>query len=246
MRQRRLSTFFVALLVLGLSYAAQSADTQALFTIGTATDARSGELLYRELHLCTPERLSCTVEYRDVADELIAHKTLDYSVRLHAPVVVMRDLRAGKEYTLPVQQQSDVVVDAGFDNYVRQRWDALQRDEKLSFPLQLTSLERPVRMRAQALAEDCAPEHLCVLVEVDSWLLGLVADPIALRYARSNQRLLYFSGVSNIKSVEGDSQVVEIRYDYAAAAVPASSHHSLPASHSLLTSTSLPTSPTLP
>lgn len=223
MLRYRPSTLLALLLLLASPHIAQADETQALFTVGTATDADSGEALYRELHLCTEDRLSCTVEYRDMEEVLIAHKTLDYRARLHGPAVVMRDLRTGKEHQVPVQQDADVVVDSGFDNYVRLRWSDLQNGKELSFPLKVLTLDRPVRMRAAVLEQDCDAQHLCLTVEVDSWLLGLLADPISLRYSRSDQRLLYFGGVSNIKSAEGDSQVVEIHYDYSVVATPASS-----------------------
>jgi hypothetical protein len=55
---------------------------------------------------------------------------------------------------------------------------------------------------------------LCLRVEVDSWLLGLVAPTIDLVYDRESQQLLRFSGVSNIRSADNKSQQVDIAYRY--------------------------------
>lgn len=181
--------------------------------VGEAQDRRSGELLYREYYTCTDEGLRCSVEYRDAAGERIAFKTLDYTVARHAPLVVFEDFRHDRQVQLQLAPADDLVVDAGFDNYVRSRWAELSAGQTVTFRLRIVDADKPFRMRAKQVG-DCPSEQLCLRVEVDSWLLGLVAPTIDLVYDRDSRQLLRFSGVSNIRSAEDKSQQVDIAYRY--------------------------------
>jgi hypothetical protein len=183
--------------------------------VGEAFDVRTGDLLYREVHDCSEDGTRCIVDYRDVAGQAIAFKELDYSVSRYAPGLVMRDLRGGTEHVLPGADAGELVVDAGFDNFVRSRWEELERGETVTFPFQVVGFDRPFAMKARAVdAADCDAQSLCLSVEIDSWLLGLVADPIELAYARDSRRLLRFVGVSNLRDTDGKSPKVDIRYRY--------------------------------
>lgn len=183
--------------------------------VGEAFDARTGELLYREIHDCSEDGTSCVVDYRDVAGQAIAFKQLDYSGSPYGPGLVMRDLRGETEHVVPVADSRELVVDAGFDNFVRSRWDELASGETVKFPFQVVGFDRPFQMKARAAdREDCTADSLCITVEIDSWLLGLVADPIELAYSRDTRRLLRFVGVSNLRNDEGKSPKVDIRYYY--------------------------------
>ena len=61
-------------------------------------------------------------------------------------------------------------------------------------------------------AGTCA--QVCLQIELDSWLLGMLVDPFELTYDRGSRRLLRFTGVSNLKDGEGQSQQVDIHYRY--------------------------------
>ena len=45
-------------------------------------------------------------------------------------------------------------------------------------------------------------------------LLGMLVDPFELTYDRGSRRLLRFTGVSNLKDEAGQSQQVDIHYQY--------------------------------
>ncbi|MCB1844242.1 MAG: hypothetical protein KDI09_14875 [Halioglobus sp.] len=180
--------------------------------IGSAYDESGQELLYRELHFCSDSQLQCSVDYRDPAGTGIAFKELDYSPGPHQPALVMRDLRNELEHVVSASG-NEVVVDAGFDNYVRSRWDELSAGEPVRFRFKVVDFDDPIPMKALQQA-DCAEERLCLKVTVDSWLLGFFADPIELTYARDSKRLLRFRGVSNLRGPNGESQTVDIRYTY--------------------------------
>ncbi len=200
-------------MALASALAASATEQPRADIVGEAQDRRSGELLYREYYVCTDEGLRCTVEYRDAAGERIAFKTLDYTAARHAPLVVFEDFRHDRQVQLQLAQADDLVVDAGFDNYVRSRWTDLSSGQTVTFRLRIVDADKPFRMRAKQVG-DCPSEQLCLRVEVDSWLLGLVAPTIDLVYDRESQQLLRFSGVSNIRSADNKSQQVDIAYRY--------------------------------
>jgi hypothetical protein len=183
--------------------------------IGSAYDLSSGNLVYREHHFCDVASIQCSVNYRDAAGELIAQKLLDYSSGPHSPSLVMKDFRQGEGSSQTLTGNSDWVVDAGFDNYVRSKWDTLDAGDPVKFPFLVPGFEKPLKMRAQRSAsESCTIEELCLEIVLDSWLLGLLVDPIALSYSRSERKLLRFRGISNIRDVNGESFSVDIVYEY--------------------------------
>ena len=61
---------------------------------------------------------------------------------------------------------------------------------------------------------DCKAEQLCLDIQLDSWILAMIVAPIELSYSRSDKRLLHFSGMSNIRDEDGETQNVDIHYEY--------------------------------
>ena len=107
------------------------------------------------------------------------------------------------------------MVDAGFDNYVRQRWTELMGADPVRFPFLVAGRDSPLAMRAGPDRQsECNPAQLCLQVELDSWLLRMLVAPITLTYDRESRRLLRFKGISNLKDAAGNSQSVDIRYQY--------------------------------
>ena len=205
----------LAALALPLPLVAQAEPLMPLMTVGTAFSVDSGAELYSEWHYCQEDLRMCEVEYRDPTGKLIAFKSLDYRENMKGPALYMRDLRADLEHTLAVETRDDVVVDAGFDNYVRTRWDDLLAGEDVVFPFRVVGIDRPVKMKAAVRSDvDCPAELLCVRVAVKSWFLGLIADPIDVSYSRDERQLMRFAGLSNLRDEEGKTEAVDIRFDY--------------------------------
>ena len=200
------------LLVLSLPVVASGQKAQV---VGSAYDKTSGELLYREYHFCKEQSLQCSVKYIDGSGELIARKELDYSSGLTSPSLVMHDYRRSVELSYVSRENEDLVVDAGFDNFVRSKWEDLAKGKTITFPFLVAGFERPLKMRAQLDdAPSCESKDMCLEINVDSWFLGLLTDPIALSYSRDSRRLLRFQGISNIRAEDGGSLMVDIRYQY--------------------------------
>jgi len=187
--------------------------------LGRALHPDTGEVLYLERHYCNEEEQSCRVLYQLPDDSLIALKTVDYRLSSQAPGLFFEDYRHQRELRLdPTQatqaQGSELVVDAGFDNFVRARWDTLADGGTLRFPFLPLGREKPLAMRIGPRAGDGCDQQLCLQVELDSWFLGMLVDPVELTYDRSQRRLLRFRGISNIPTAEGGGQSVDLHYSY--------------------------------
>lgn len=194
---------------------AASAESTSETVIGSAYDRSSGNLIYREHHACDVPPIQCSVDYRDATGELIAQKRLDYSSGPYSPTLVMTDFRQDEGMSETLSGSPEWVVDAGFDNYVRSQWETLDAGEPVKFPFLVPGFEKPLKMRAQRAGnESCIAEELCLEIVLDSWLLGMLVDPITLSYSRPERRLLRFGGISNIRGVDGESLNVDILYHY--------------------------------
>ena len=115
----------VAILFLVLAVPGIAQEYSAPTVVGTAYDRSSGHFLYTERHFCSAEGLSCQIEYRDSLGAIIARKKLDYTLSLVSPALVMNDYRQDLEFSVPASESEEMVIDSGFDNYIRRRWDEL-------------------------------------------------------------------------------------------------------------------------
>lgn len=183
--------------------------------VGKASDVTSGEFLYSEHHYCDEQRKHCLVSYRDNTGASFAQKRLDYSQNIHGPAVHLTDTRQGVELKIPASADSELVIDAGFDNFVRSIWEPLTDNEEVAFTFLVAGFDKPFKMQASRnQAVECDPAQLCLEIKLTSWLMRLLADPIELKYSLANRQLVSFKGVSNIKGTEGESLQVEILYSY--------------------------------
>jgi hypothetical protein len=183
--------------------------------IGNAYDHVSGQHLYSEYHSCKSDNLECLVDYRDSSGQLIASKKLNYSTGLTQPALIMKDYRTGIATSIGSQHREGLVVDAGFDNFVRGQWNVLTIGDTVKFPFLVAGFDEPLKMRANLdRSRSCIDEELCLEISLDSWILGFLAEPINLVYSRENRRLLRYQGLSNIRGDSSESLIVDIHYDY--------------------------------
>ncbi len=210
--------FFLSLVCIILFSTRAIADQQIL---GNAYDQGGGEFLYSEHHYCTQDASQCTVEYRDIFGDLIAQKKLDFSASPFRPALLMKDYRRAIKLEVGFSDRKDLVVDAGFDNFLRSRWNALDKGESVRFPFLVVGYDDPLRVRAKLDdTGSCAAEELCLEISLDSWFLGLLVDPIELAYSREARKLLRYQGPSNIQGENGESLKVIIHYQYNEASFP--------------------------
>jgi hypothetical protein len=183
--------------------------------VGEAYSMDGSELQYREVHSCTSAGEQCLVEYRYPEGELFARKHINYSDSQQSPSLRIEDLRVGETVLVDKEFGDEVVVDAGFDHYVRLRWTELAGGEGVNFPFLVVGREKPIKMLARKDRDsDCPDTRLCLEITLDNWLLAAIVSPIELQYDQGSRRLLQFKGISNIRDDEGKSQDVRIIYRY--------------------------------
>lgn len=208
--------------------------------IGEARDLKSDELLYREIYCANGNPDEIEVIYRNDEDDMVARKLLDYSSgpttpsfvqqNFYASEIIAVDLRADKvnmsvrdaDNTEPKKSSSakadgeiPVVIDAGFDQFVRDNWDGLLAGEKKKFLFPFAERDQLVKLRIKKSACSYPSEtDQCFKLELSNWFIRLLVAPIELGYDPQLQRLLRYRGLSNIGDGKGNGSVVDISYDY--------------------------------
>lgn len=216
---------------------AGAAHARELVAVGTAYGGDGDRMVYREYHYRDSRDRRAEVIYRNDSDREIAAKVLDFS-RAAAPSFRQRDLRSGEilaaqwrgdelrllrrdgaDQPLKTRQldpAADVVIDAGFDNFIRHHFPQLLDGKTLQFefalPARLTMVSMQVR-RHRCAGGDRA-SRVCFRVAARNWMVRMLASPIDLEYDRASRRLLTFRGLSNIAAADGGGQNVIIRYRY--------------------------------
>ncbi len=193
--------------------------------------------------------------------ELFAEKTIDYRVSQTAPAFTFIDYRtqarisaehhngagagAGPgtvRVSVAEDGQSDVrsqdmtlsdqlIIDAGFDPFIREHWHTLTGGSRLTAPFLVPSRMDTVRVgvtssdNRDCRAMDNTPlverfdresDIACFTVRPAGMLrvVGWLVDPIRLAYSADGSRLLMFDGTSNIPDDDGETQHVVLVYEY--------------------------------
>jgi hypothetical protein len=219
-----------------------------IWAVGTAWTQDQRQVQYYEYHFAdNPELdLPTRVEYRDPEGRVFATKKIDYRDSLIAPAVSQKDLRNQAQLqtehsTEPSAeiirvnfrphdsdqlQQTEIatrdtlIVDAGFDPFVRKHWDNLVSGRRVTadflVPARLDSVRISVSRTDNAnCPADSQPLHCFVirpagLLRVVGWLV----DPIYIGYQKDSRRLLVFNGLSNLRDDAGEPRNALIKFEY--------------------------------
>ncbi|MCK7595061.1 hypothetical protein [Pseudomarimonas salicorniae] len=213
----------------------------ALEGIAYRGDARSLEgdtVLYTEHHVLRQEAgvpVERFVVYRCPDGNAFARKHVRYGEPPYAPQFDQQDARFGYQEgfsrgkiagSIYVRRSSDapreedsislgesLVVDAGFDEFVRAQWDRLQAGKAVPLrfvvPSRLAAYGFKVRKvgEEQLFGDSVSNFQLAV-----SGLLGWFADPIDVSYRNSDRRLTRFAGLSNIRRTPEENLSVRIEF----------------------------------
>ncbi len=203
---------------------------------GEARTPVGGALLYVEEHLLRSngeglsERL---VLYRCADGTPFARKQVDYGDPPFAPAFELIDARldyreglrregeawivfggAGERaQQTPLKDVESIVVDAGFEPFLRQHWTQLQAGESVPIDFLVPSRARSYGFRlskVEALEVDGAPASRLRLSL--SGMLGLFAPAIDVIYRDADQWLLRFEGMTNIRESARKNVVAHIAF----------------------------------
>lgn len=238
-QKRSFVTLFFSLLLSAYSLADTPASSNANFSkiVGSAYSLKTGDLLYRETHQMLDDN-SHKVEYSEPDGRVFANKTLDFSQSRITPSFSQVNERNGE--TIDVKQVKDrlevnyvenrtaqsevgsiplvagIVVDAGFDGFVKQYWDTLKTGKQMDIEYLVPSQQTTFSFRvAKAECLDGTQDGaMCFALSPISWFVKMAVDPIVVAYDPLDKRLLRFTGRANICDENGKYQSVDIQYHY--------------------------------
>ncbi|CCU73213.1 hypothetical protein [Thalassolituus oleivorans] len=195
-------------------------------------------LLYREVHTLIIDNdmpISREVDYIDPDGKVIAHKTSTYKGTPTTPDFELTDFRDGyqesaetdnKKRILSVKENTDspvsiksldkpeytTVVDAGFDEFVREQWQGLLAGKTESFSFAAPARLEYIDFRLIPINQD--DTTLTVEMRLKSRWIAWLLDPIQLTYDLTSQRLLRYKGLTNLRDDQGNGIKAEIVYRY--------------------------------
>lgn len=227
---------------------AATPDDSQLWAIGTAWSPDKSAVLYQEYHFAeNPELdLPTRVQYRNPDGTLIAEKSMDYSLSMTAPAITQIDYRNSARINtelLPdarepqvkvgfqphdsnqyreetVDYRDTMVVDAGFDPFIRENWQGMLSGRAVSAHFLVPSRLDTVRVNlSQTNSNNCQGVDLemhCFVIRPAGMLrvVGFLVDPIYIGYEQDSRRLMMFNGLSNLRDDAGEPRNVLITYEY--------------------------------
>ena len=213
------------------------AENTLLKVVGKAYDPESKALLYTETHTKISDVIH-TVEYNEPDGTLFGTKTLDSSQSSIAPSFTQLNKRIGEQIEvtqtgnrLDISYQenstakvkadsiglsSGMIVDAGFDVFVKQYWSVLQSGKSMDIKYVVPSKQDffNFRFKRTPCLEGSPNEAVCFALSPISWVIKMAVDPIVVAYDPVDKSLLRFTGRANIADGKGDYKKVDIHYEY--------------------------------
>lgn len=205
---------------------------------GFARELHSEKLLYVESHFVWSAGAadeSRIVLYRCVRDgRPFARKELSYTQARTAPSFDFEDARSGFAEGLGRGTGSPVayaragvkeprrdaavadprlVADAGFDEFVRINWDALQRGTVLDAPFLVPSLLDSVDFKVRKKSGTSVDGATASVIRLSvAGPLGWFLSDIDVTYRNADRQLLRYRGVTNIRGTDG--KMLQARIDF--------------------------------
>ena len=119
-----------------------------------------------------------------------------------------------------MSHRESIVVDAGFDPFVRKHWDRLINGDSVSagmlVPSRLDTVRVSLTKTEPRYCDHAAVDVHCFVIRPAGMLraVGWLVDPIYIGYGQQSQQLEVFNGISNLRDDNGEPQNVLITFDY--------------------------------
>ena len=234
----RSPVFYIAALLACWS-TALLAQPEKLLVTGTASNLKTGSVVYREYHNVSKEQHS--VRYVDAANKLIASKFVHYQHGFNTPeyqlddkrfnrrtgskwenghFVIFRQEKSGKSDRKIIKSDSNMVIDAGFDHFIRLHWDELIDGKVLPFslavadPLTILHMELTEMSAVQTAIKQRSDRYRYFLVHSSNNLIGWAIPEMHMAYDRDTKLIQIYQGPSNLTDQDDKTQTVVIRYEY--------------------------------
>lgn len=216
-----------------------SAHADDLTLTGYARSLDTGELLYVESHAIADAggaHETRVVLYRCSPDSPpFARKLLEYGAVRTAPAFDFDDARSGFAEGMtrdarglavfaragaraPMRAEAldagaQIVADAGFDEFVRNRWDSLERGIVAKVPFVVPSLQETVSFRVRKVGETVIDGDIASVIRLSlAGPFGWFLPDIDVSYRKRDRRLLRYRGLTNIRHANGE--LIEAQIDF--------------------------------
>lgn len=196
------------------------------------------ELLYVERHdytLQNGQPTKAVVSYFDPEGDIIAEKNLVFSASAAAPFFVRQNMKNGfaegfladdntNDGVLFYQDEGqeaqcnrqfeaeNVVVDAGFNQYLRSKLDELATGNKVKFDLLVPKACRAIGFEAVPV-NGAGDGELQVMLRPQNFMFRLLVPETRLIYSLENKELVFYRGISDLMDDQGRRMDVTIRFD---------------------------------
>ncbi|MEO5561654.1 MAG: hypothetical protein ABIR10_18450 [Dokdonella sp.] len=237
-QRRRSPMLILSMAGIGLvAHSAAMASPTIEHYVGTAYDL-SGRALYTESHWIseTQGQRELLVLFQCPDGRPFARKQVRATGLAQAPSFTLDDARTGYEegvrergggsrevFVRAVEEQSEksalltpsrsLVVDAGFDSFMREHWDALATGA----PQHLDFLV-PSRLRTYPFTLSLVDDELMdgkpvrrFRLELDTWY-AFAIPPISFAYATDSKTIREYQGASNVRDQNGKTLNVRIEF----------------------------------
>jgi hypothetical protein len=232
------------LLVFTVCYSSTLAfgTSKAEFFVGMAYESRDQKtLVYKEEHYLDRQNgkvMTSVTKYFDPNNQQIAILTCDYTNPAfpYLPNSTFMDMRhkyrevtmvdgnqlivkkseddgqTWKSQSFPPQPQ--LVASQGINYRIVDSFSELRRGENVAFDFVFPSRLSTIGIRLRKIEDNLSQNDIKVRFEVDNFLLRLVVPYVETTYDLASQRLVSYSGNSNLTDGNQKSQQVFITYDY--------------------------------
>lgn len=200
--------------------------------IGVARGADDAKIRYIEHHQYLDDG-SHIIRYYDASDSLLLEKEIAYPGLPQHPTIRQLDPRSnvlttvtrdpsGEHATITRAQEQesdsfsfalseDIVIDAGFDQYIRAYWDSFTDTPDQTVRFAVPGQNRLIKMRISRTG--VSAEGATFRIKPENWVVRLLLPEIRLNY--DGKRLLKrYEGFSNLKPENTSGRDVVITFDH--------------------------------
>ena len=219
----------------------RAADSRAETYIGIARSLDGRSELYRERHLLRRDAAGIgtrVVLYSCGEGVPYARKIVRYRDRQGAPDFSMEDARSGNregavregeglrvysqagaqagERAALLDQLVNLVIDAGFDDFVRLNWDQIQQSQPVRLRFLVPSRQQIMAftIKRQSASNFEGQPATVIRLRLGAWY-GFLLPHIEVTYIDASRRLARFEGLTN-KRADGGGKNIEARIDFPA------------------------------
>jgi len=199
-------------------------------SVGIARDAKNQTLRYVEHHQYLPSG-DHLVKYFDASGKLLATKAMTYPGLPQHPEIAQTDFTrdttvqtsnsdqniemvrttAGKTERFAFPIEPEIIVDAGFDSFIRANWKNFREGEAQVYRLAVAGQENllKVQITKQAASGDSFP----FTIKPNNFFIRLLVPQMRVVYD-SERRLSAYEGLTNLNIAEGKDRKIAIKFNH--------------------------------